>query len=367
MKLRTAFLSLLILTIFSCSSPKKLYEKGNYIKAYTKVLEKLEKKKNRKDKVLLNKSFSKIIDEARAKILGLEDGYKISELERSLESYQKVEELYNKGYKYLDQENLTRYDVFDEEGNQLVRNTYVEANDLMNFYQESKNKLDARNAFYHYELVEEYGDDRVVDDFNRLDKLKEIAKYAGTVLYNVTTELNFEFSYKWDVERTFDNIEGYRGFKKVLYESNSDEIDCDIVLDFGRVDVDKDQSKTSKNYSKEITDGYTTKTDTNGVVTKIPIKKKIEGTVVTYKIVKRVTWNIDMEMHARNNNCDLRSKRFTEYVTDEIQEYEVRGDKRAIPTKFLNNNQNNRLEDTDDMVDDVIDELYDEVRSYIYN
>ena len=64
-------------------------------------------------------------------------------------------------------------------------------------------------------------------------------------------------------------------------------------------------------------------------------------------------------------DCNLREERFSEELVDEVDQYIISGDERAIPSQYRKNN-NDRLESTDDMVDNLIDELYRDIYKYLY-
>lgn len=350
-----------ILLLFSCSSPQKLYEKGKYFKAFDAALNDVKsKKKDRKNLVLLNKAFSKMIDEAVGKMYYLEDGYEVKDLRYNLEQYEEVDKRYVKGRSYLDDDNIIKYKEFETDKFQLVDDAYLEGKALLVFYEESKNKIDAQNAYLHFELVYNYG-----SGYSDLDQLLSESKIAGTIVYLVDADLDSDFSYQWEVDRKFDNLEGQDGFVKILYDNRDQTGDCVVELDFARLDVDENDSEFVQNYSKEIIDSYTTEVDTSGKTIKTPVYKEVSGSVRTVTITKRVSWRIDLEILKSNINCNLNQDRFSASVVDKVETYDIRGDERAIPQEFLNNT-NQEIEDTDDMVDELLDQLYDKIRNYFY-
>lgn len=345
----------------SCSSPQKLYEKGKYFKSFDAVLGDLSGgKKNRKDVLLLNKSFSKMIDMAREEMYVLNDGYKVNDLSHNFEQYEKVDKRYTKGRSFLDDDNDSKYGLFTEDKRLLVSDTYEEGNALFAYFEKSKNKSDARNAYYHFELVKEHG-----YGFDDIDELLYDSKIAATLIYKVKADLDSDYSYQWDVDRRFDDLEGEDGFVKIVYDNTSYDGDCNVELDFSRLDVNERSDQSSQSYSKEIIDGYTTKTDTSGNTTQIPIYKEVSGRVTTKTITKTVSWRVDLEIVKSSVSCDLREERFRESIENKAKIYDISGDSRAIPEEFKNP-PNDRLEDTDDMVDELLDELYRKIRNYFY-
>jgi len=361
MKYRFCILTIFIFALTCCSSPQKLYEKGNYFKAFDSVLKDIEgNKKDRKNLLLLNKSFSKMIDVSRDEMRSLEDGYEVTDLKHNLEQHEEVDKRYVKGRSYINDENDNKYGIFTVDKNQLLSDAYEEGKDLLKYYDESKNKTDARNAYYHFELVKKYG-----NDFQDINNLLSEARELATVIYNIDADLDSDFSYQWEVDRVFDDLEGESDFVKIVYDDSYESEDCSVVLDFSRLDVDESQKKSSQEFSKEIIDGYTTETDTSGNTTQLPIYKKVYGQVTVVSLTKKVSWSIDFDIVNSSINCDLKHKRFRESVEDRIERYELGGDDRAIPSEYKGN-QNDRIKDTDDMVDELLEALYKKIRNYIY-
>ncbi len=361
MKYRFYFLLVVIFGFSACSSPQKLYEKGKYFKAFDGALSDLKGgKKNRKDVLLLNKSFSKMIDVARQEMNILNDGYKINDLSHNFKQYEEVDKRYVKGRAHLDVDNNEKYVGFSAEKEQLVEDTYQEGKALLTYFEESENKSDARNAYYHFELVKEHG-----SGYSDIDQLLNESKRLAILIYSVDADLDSDFTYQWDVDRQFDDLEGEYGFVKIVYDNNSISSDCQVELDFSRLDVDERSDESSRSYSKEIIDGYKTETDTSGNSKQIPIYKDVTGRVTTKSITKTVAWRIDLEIVRSSVNCGLREERFRAEVEDRVEIFELSGDERAIPDEFKNSS-NERLKNTDDMVDDLIDDLYRKVRNYFY-
>ena len=353
---------LLLILVSGCSSPQKLYEKGKYDKAFDSVLSDLKQNKNRKNKTLLNKSFSKLIDSARDKMIDIKNGYDVSDLISNLEEYYEVDQRYKKGKVYLDSDNITKYEKLNIEKHFVLDVAYEEGKSLMKDFEESGNKFDARNAYYHFSLIDEYG-----DRYEGMDQYLLQSYEAATLVYNVVADLDYDYSYKWDVDRQFDNLEGKEKFVKIVYDSPSNIGDCLIELDFSRLDEDIRTRSDSRSYNKEIIDGYTTVTDTSGRTREVPIYKTVKGEVITKRVTKTVAWRVDIEIRRSSSNCNLRERRFYADEDDSVEEYEIRGDTRAIPSQYFNNNNKSYLEKTDDMVDDILDDLYREIRDYLYN
>ncbi len=362
MKTRHLILFLLFVVFaISCSGPQKLYEKGKYAKAYDKALSKLKKGKDRKMKTLVNKAFAKMIDQTRDELIDLNRNYDLVDAEINLKKYDEVGERFEEGEMYLTDENVLKFSKFRAEKEGLVADVYDEGLSLMEVFKSSQYKEKAREAFAYFSLVDKY----CSTDFPNMDELLNESFEAGIVVYNVNADLNFDQTYRWEVNRKFDDLEGRQGFIRIVYDTPGNVGDCLVELDFDRLDVDFQESTSTKTYSGEVEDGYTTKIDTSGQEIKVPKYITATGSVTTRRTTKRVRWRVNLDVRSMTSDCMLKEERFIEEVTDEIDQYEASGNLRVIPYKFLQNN-NSKLESTDNMVDDLIDELYRDIYNYLY-
>lgn len=355
------YIAIILLFCLGCSSPQKLYEKGKYFKAFDSAFSDLKSgKKDRDNKILLNKAFSKMIDVAREQMVYLENGYQIRDLQDNFEQYEEVDKRYVKARAYIDEDNRTKYDIFYQEEVRLIANTYEEGKALMDFFEESKNKLDAQNAYLHFELVSKYS-----RDYPDIQKWLDESIEAAIVVYNVYADLDSDFSYQWDVDRKFNDLEGEDGFLQIVYDDNSVEADCKVELDFSRLDIDERKNQSSQNFSKEIIDGYKTETDTSGNSVQVPIYKEVYGSVNTVSLIKSISWSVEIEVLKSTINCNLDETRYRAIVDDQVEIYELEGDERAIPSEYKNQSVE-ELEDTDDLVDELIEKLYDSIKKHFY-
>jgi len=361
MKNQLALLGTLLLLGLGCSSPQKLYEKGKYFKSYDAVLKDLQKgKKDRKALLLLNKSFAKMIDQANGDMKILKDGYKVNDLVHNFKQYAKVDSRFADGKIFLNDENEILYARFLSEKHLLVEDTYAEGSALMRDFETNNNKMVARDAYTHFELVQEYSN-LFVDIANRLQEALE----AATIIYAIDSDLDSDFSYQWEVDRRFDDLEGEKQFYQIVYDDRSVQEDCRIELDFARLDVEEHSKERNSTFTKNVLDGYETKTDTSGKKVEIPIYKDVSAQVVITTFTKNVSWRVDLEIVKSTQNCDLREDRFKASAEDQIEVIEVYGDERAVPDEYQNVS-NEQLKDTDDMVEEILDALFRDIRNYIY-
>ena len=362
MKIQRLLFSLIIIMLISaCSGPQKLYEKGKYSKAYDKALSKLKKGKDRKMKTLVNKAFFKMIDQTRDELIDLNRNFDLVDAERNLKKYDEVRERFEAGETFLTDENVEKNAGLRDEKEGLVSDVYEGGLAFMNDYNSSQQKVNAREAFAYFSVVDKY----CSNDYPNMDQLLNESFEAGTVVYNVNVDLNFEQEYRWEVNRKFDDLEGRQGFTRIVYDRQGNVGDCLVELDFDSLDEDLQESTSTKNYSEKIEDGYTIQKDSTGKEIKITKYKTVTGSVTTRRISKRIKWRVNLDVRSMNGDCNLKEERFSEELIDEVDQFEISGDQRAIPSQYTRNN-NEKLESTDDMVDDLIDELYRDIYDYLY-
>ncbi|MFT6338015.1 MAG: hypothetical protein ACJATI_004784 [Halioglobus sp.] len=361
MKIQDLLLSLLLIVLVtSCSGPQKLYEKGRYDKAYDKALSKLKEGKDRKLKILVNKAFSKLIDQTRDELIDLNRNFDLSDADRNLKRYDEVGERFEAGEMYLTDENGLKFLRFRAEKEGVVADVYEGGLAFMDDYKSSQRKADAREAFAYFSLVDKYCN----TDYPKMDELLNDSFEAGTVIYNVNVDLNFDQTYRWEVNRKFDDLEGSQGFTRIVYDRPGNVGDCLVELDFDSLDEDIQESTSTKSYSEKIEDGYTTKIDTSGQEIKVPKYITVTGNVTTRRITKKVRWRVNLDVRSMNGDCNLKEERFSVELVNEVDQYEISGDERAVPSQYTRNND--KLVSTDDMVDDLIDELYRDIYKYLY-
>ena len=302
-----------------------------------------------------------MIDQTRDELIYLDRNFELYEAESNLKKYDGVGERFEAGKTYLTDENVLKFLSFKAEKEALVADVYDGGLLLMDEFKTSQRKEVAREAFAYFSLVNKY----CSTDFPNMNELLNTSFEAGVVLYNVNVDLNFDQTYRWEVNRKFDDLEGQKGFVRIVFDSPGNVGDCLVELEFDRLDVDFQDRTSTKNYSGEVEDGYTTKTDISGQVIKVTMYKTVTGSVTTKRITKRVRWRVNLDVRSMSSDCMLKEERFSEEVTDEIEKYESSGDIRVMPYKFLQKNTS-KLENTDKLVEEIIDELYRDIYNYLY-
>jgi len=361
--LRPILYSILCLCIVvACSNPKKLYDKGNYDKAYAKALSGLKKgKKNRDNLRVLNRSFEKIMDEKMEDITRLKTG-DLADQEKAIKEYGELIEKYEEGRSFIDSDLDAQMDQHYTGKQDLatsVSEAYASsAKRKLNQAIVNGNKLDAQTAFYQFQKAIHYDKK---DQFV-LDSLQEVALIAGTVYYEVN-RTSMDFDLGWELDRVFDDIETdiREDFVVVQYGGGLQEVDCVIELSFSDLSQYDDSDVDSRDFEERVITGYNTEVDTSGNKTETPIYEEVTGTVRINKIRRTSELAMIADLRRSTGVCDFNDGRKTAGTYEELEFYETYGDDRAIPDKYKRRN-NDEFTDPKRIAEDLIDDLYDDFR-----
>lgn len=350
----------------SCASPQKSFNKGDYEKAYDQALKNIKKgKKSRSDRSILKESFQEIMRSQKDKIARNNNSNMIEDWEEAYLAYEELFRKYEEGKTYLYNDMGSEISILRSDQDQLkediAENYYQLAEESYLAYQEDNYKLDAQDAYVYYDKASDY-DSHHSDIGRKMDQALE----WGTVHILVMAEQRFGFSNNWDIDREFSQVERRsRGFEEVYYESNEIDADCvlEVVLDEPATSVR--DSRSTESFSERIEDGYDTQVDTSGNTTRIPRYTTVTGTVTTIREEIIFFWEAQVLPSGDSKLCNRRRRVISaeERVNNEV--YEWTGDRRAIPSRYLNNNNRNQFRE-EDVMDDLLEELYEEFVRYYF-
>lgn len=358
--------SVFIFLVLACASPSKNFDKGNFEKAYKGVLENFEKAKaSRKDKTILNKSFSEMLHSNLASRESIFRKGEIRALENLYLNSEDLIENYYRGKRWLD-------DSFDEPMEEIVNVQdslvldisdfyYADADQKMRSYYDSYNKEYAMEAFDSYERIYKYsGGDYI------LDSLSQLALDEATVfiLFDVSA---WDFQLEWEIDRVFEDLESRsRKFREVIYEDDVPKVDCFVQVEFGRLDVDDSQKIARDNFSKEIIARYETYTDSTGMKQQKPIYETVEATVECLISSRRYSWEARGTVDPNFNYCKYRNRIFESERIIESKKYTTRGDDRALPEHMKNLTDQAFSIKEDDLIEELIEDIYRQVDNYYF-
>lgn len=364
-----SFFAFLIFLI-SCASPQKHFNKGDYHKAYKEALKDLQKgSKDRKLKTLLNKSFNELLKANRTEVESLLTSNHIEDWEEAFYNNQNLIDQYEQADQYLDKSYDSTIELVENENKKLLDDmvlSYREFGDeQMEIFRENGNKLAAQDAYTMYSKVKSLDPLGSKD----LDPLLDEAFEGGVIVVLVSAN-TWESRYDWDVDRIFKDIERESdGFYQVQYETNVPDADCIINVEFGRLDIDRRDRRRTESYSERVENGYRVEKDTTGRETRIPIYENVEAEVQIIEENYNFRWDVRSNVSQYSNYCDfsLSVRSFEAQDDISIENYEWRGDERAVPNRYRISRRNEiSSRDEEDLIEDLIREVFSDIRRYYF-
>lgn len=363
MKMNKLFILGLLVFIFSCASPHKNFEKGNFDKAYLGMVKEFEKGNiNRKDRNILNKSFSEMF------------GQNITDSEINLRSddprdwekvYHDSEDLifnYLKGKRWLDIEFAQTIDKLDIEQDSLrmdIAMAYRQyGNDFMLEYDLRGDKRIAQDAHRNYVKMAEYSNE---DD----DIIQLLDESLAAATLNILVQADaWDYQYRWRIDNKFQRIENEsKNYRQVYFEDIIDQIDCLVRLDFNALDIDDSKSTTTDNYSKDIVDRYETVVDSSGTKTQKPIYRTVKASVRCVTKTKTYRWQARTLIDFMDNYCDYKPSNFSTNFIIDAKSYSHSGDERALPDNVKDLKDEAFAIKEKDIIEDMIDDIFDQFRN----
>jgi len=350
----TTFIFFLLL---SCASPQKSFNKGDYDKAYKLALKNMKKgKKSRKDQTILKKSFNEIMKRQQAVYADYNDSDIIEDWEKAYHSYDDLLEKYDEGKAYLDNDiDMTMVQIeqdLEQLGRDIADNYYSLGEMRIEAFEETKDKLEAQEAYHLYRKSEDYGK----DDAELEDKI-DYALEQGMLIVLVIAEERWGGRFAYDIDREFRQVEREgRDFTEVIYERNNLDADCTLEVEFSDIDRRVRDSRDTRSFSEQIQDGTESRQDTSGNTIQVPRYITVSADVTITREEVTFRWQARARAYGDRRYCDYRDRTFTaeESLVNEL--YDIRGDTRAVPSEFRNSRYDNRREE--DLIDDLIEEIY---------
>lgn len=360
---KSTYLFITFLILLGCSSSSKLYENGEYRKAYSKALKNLKKgKKDRNDIKVLNNSYNQILKENLGEIESLQRG---REIESSVEAYDIYDEIimrYDGGKQYLDSDFKADIDSYitdrDLLGDEIYTRFKDRGTDNLSRSLANGNKLLTQEAYYDLEATYHFSEGELDEE---LDSLLNVALERGVITYNVVLD-RFTFSNTWEIDREFSQIENRRDdiFRRFYYKRDLEETDCYIEIDFDDLEKRDRDSWSDQEFSEEIQDGYTEVIDTSGNTSQVPNYITVSATVRTYEVRREWEWEADIRLISSQNYCDLNVRDIEAQLIENVESYEISGDTRAVPSRYQGRQRVNEFMSENEVVEILIEELYEE-------
>lgn len=352
----TCFLGLLL----SCATPQKSFEKGNYKKAYATSLKKVKNRKaNSSDKRILLESLRRIVEENMAFINANEHSDSPRDLKETLKMINSTQSKINEVKQYTKiefDESLLELDDKEAEITDVLYNHFF--NGGLYLLKEAKNggqKVSAQEAYARFVEAEEYRPS------NELDSLKKVAVETGLMKYQVNADAPFAMTFDWEIDRVFGEIERESHlFLEVNYDRFGSDADCQIEVEFRNLEIFETRNITNQmEFQEEVILRYETVTDTSGT-REIPVRGTVYATLRVTEFTKSVITDVDIDIDSNSSDCNLRGNSFSRRFDAVVQENEITGDERAVPSQYRRYESREDLPRDNELVEELIREVYGE-------
>ena len=354
---------LLLLLLFGCQSLNKLYESGEYDKAYKAALRQLnEKPADEEAQTILQNSLTELLVEAETEIKRLREQEGPSPWQTALRLAQKNLERLEEADPYLtaDFTKQSKWLQSSEQGlsDDLYFHYLMTGKTKLNQALDQDNASLGQQAYRQLQKAQDYGYERL-DEYDQLEDYLESALEVGTIYYQVAIDDGFNIGLGADVDRVFANLEQRSTlFKKIDEVFIANGGDCAIDIDFGEFDSQIHETTERREFEESVITGYNTETDTSGNTIEIPVYENVNGLVEVVTSTKTGTWDVHVDVTNYSANCDLFSHRYSESVSSTILLYRTSGDERAIRSEYLNSGFPDEHPDDEDMAEEVLERLY---------
>ena len=328
------------------------------------MLSELEKgKSSRKSLTQFNQSFSEMMYAFDTKRQQVTRGQNISEYKDLHADAEWLIGEYIKGKRWLD-------DRFDKSAEDLMRFQDTLGADIYAFYlEEAEIALDrfkttgdkefSRDAVESIEDALDYGEESFT-----IDSIYQYA-FDNAIEFVLVESEAWDLGLKWGIDRRFEDIERRsRKFREIIYEKNTERVDCHILAQFGQVDVDVLDRVQTDNYSKDIVVRYETYKDTSGVEYQKPIYETITASVECSIRTKVYSWEMQCQIDRVLNYCNFRPNLFRTERVFEAKAFRSFGDERALPEEMKNLKDINFSIDEKDVLNEMVDDLIDQFENY---
>ncbi len=356
-------LCLVSILIVSCSSPSKLYKKGNYRKAYSKALSNLKKgSKDRSDKQILDKSYNEIIKED---LNDIDDLLATAMIEDQVEAYDIYDEIilrHEGGKKFLSDDYKSDVETYVTTRDLLGDDIYTEFKERgikkLNRAVNNGDKYLAQESYYDLEGAYHFSNGLEEE----LDSLMEQALISGLVTYNINVNM-FSYQHSWEVDRQFSAVSNQKSnlFRQVNYKNLVQNIDCQLNINFDNIRQTETNGWSDQNYTEQVQDGFDTVTDTSGIVSQVPRYITVSASVRTNRITRISQWYAHTALIPYGDYCNLNVTPLDAQYTENFETYEISGDTRAVPARYLNGISSNRFQTDDEIRRLLLQDLYNDL------
>lgn len=350
----------------ACQSMQKLYEAGEYPKAYKAALKQLQDDPDDSQAlVILENSLQQILSEDELEIMNFRQQQTTSAWKSALSVIEEDQENIDAAEPYLG-------DRFLEEKVALSSTAAGIREDLYyHLLSGGKGKLQeavaannaalAQRAYHELRSAQSYSEPEF-EEVDQLPQLIQSAEEAGVVYYQVELNKGNNIGLGADIERRFSDLEDHSSqFQQIELVFIANGGDCAIDIDFGSFATRIEEQVETDKYEKEVVISYDQEVDSLGVVTQIPVYETVFAEVQTVTSRKIANWTVDVDVDAQTNNCQHLSSRYSEELVSETAHYRTSGDLRALPVEYQAADELKQHTDDDDMAAELLDRFYSQI------
>lgn len=342
-----------VILFLSCSSPQKSFRNGNYSRAYKSALKKLKKEgpKSSYRTILIN-SLTKILKEEEQKAESLEASGILKDKESAYKIYGKLLDKIDESHQFTLDKFNSDHITYEEKRVSLKENIgeeyFMLGHENLDVYKSNKLKSNAKNAHVSFLKSQQY------EYTNQgLDSLIEFSLNSARLIYLIEPDFPIESFGSFELKNILEDLEDESStYIEVIYDpiGRPNDLDCYIEIEINSPEYTNSNNTESREFEEEII----TNSDT----------LLVKGEVLI-EITKRIT-TLDVEIDVNGNkNCSLFDSRLSESITEEIENYSISGDERAIPSEYKSIFSTD-FKDKDDVMVELLENLYPEIRRAIF-
>lgn len=354
---------LVLLLCSSCQSIQKLYDAGEYDKAYKASLRQLQTEPNDEEaRFVLEQSFEQLWSRDQASIMTMRQQQSPEAWEKALRLIDKSEERLLEVRPHLNEQDEELQQGLAVEHAEIRSTLYhhylAEGEATLENARPQDDAMQAQKAYGYFQRAEDYAQSDY-QDYDRLPALMNAAEELGVVYYEVEVNEGFNQSLGLDIEGYFSSLEEqssrFHDIKMVFIANGGD---CAIDIDFDRFTSTIVEDLEIDSYETEVVISYEQEVDTLGVITQIPVYQTVQAQVHTTTSRKTGTWTVSVDVDKRTNNCHHFGSRYREEVVSERQYYMTFGDVRALPQEYQNTDAMEAHTEDGEMAEELLERFY---------
>ncbi len=353
-------LSLAIVALMvSCSSPEKLYHRGQYESVFTKLNKNASKGKlDADEKFILMQAVEEWNKDKEAELNAHLNSRQPKDWRKGMKTLGAIEKTQKKIKRYAQLQDadlpyINTSEWKEQFGEQLYTYYYDSFFDQVNRFRETARQNDIRKAYDIVGDMREYTDNQLL-----MDSLEQVCIAMGHRKYRVIIE-NQTIGNYFTFDRYFADEINLRSDRwNSYYYRDDNEVDFDLVITLEDIDEDGDSRSNTNTYTRRVIDYYETQVDTAGVSTQVPVYKEISANVseITYEYI--VETRADVEIYESNSRRRLQYDDFRNREEEiVVVNYLESGDRAAVPNNIqLERNRGNNY-NYNDLVQDALEQL----------